>query len=83
MIIKMERIIDTEKPIYFIPGDRVQVRHDIENKPTMYVIEKVVKSIRTKENERENIFLGIKCRWYDKNQVLHEAIFSTKDLTHA
>lgn len=31
-------------------------------------------------NEKENIFLGIKCRWFDVNQVMHEELFSTKDL---
>ena len=55
----------------------------IENKPIMYVVEKVTKSYVNKESdERENIFVGIKTRWFDANQVLHEAIFSTKDLIH-
>ena len=70
-----------ETRVYFNPGDIVTVRHDVENKPQMWVIEKSVRSMYNKEtNEKENIFLGIKCRWFDKNQVMQEGLFSTKDL---
>ena len=73
--------IEQEK-IYFVAGDIVEVRHNIENKPKMFVTDKITKSIKDKDENIENVFLGLKCRWYDKNQVLHEAIFSTKDLKH-
>ena len=73
--------IEQEK-IFFIAGDIVEVRHDIDNKPKMFVTDKVTKSIKDKDGNVENVFLGLKCKWYDKNQVLHEAIFSTKDLKH-
>lgn len=73
--------IEQEK-IYFVAGDIVEVRHNIENKPKMFVTDKITKSIKDKDGNIENVFLGLKCRWYDKNQVLHEAIFSTKDLKH-
>ena len=73
--------IEQEK-IFFIAGDIVEVRHNIENKPKMFVTDKVTKSIKDKDGNIENVFLGLKCKWYDKNQVLHEAIFSTKDLKH-
>ena len=70
-----------ENRVYFNPGDIVTIRHDIENKPTMFVVEKCTRSMYNKEtNEKENIFLGIKCRWFDKNQVMQEGLFSTKDL---
>ena len=70
-----------ENRVYFNPGDIVTIRHDIDNKPTMFVVEKVTRSMYNKEtNEKENIFLGIKCRWFDKNQVMQEGLFSTKDL---
>ena len=68
--------------IFFNPGDIVKVKHEIENAPTMYVIEKVSRSIMSKSGERETIFIGIKCRWFDDNKALQEAIFSTKDLKH-
>ena len=68
--------------IYFVAGDIVEVRHNIDNKPKMFVTDKITKSIKDKDGNIENIFLGLKCKWYDKNQVLHEAIFSTKDLKH-
>lgn len=73
-----------EMKTFYVPGDIVTLRHDlIENKPVMYVVEKVTKSFVNKDSdERENVFVGIKTRWFDKNQVMHEAIFSTKDLIH-
>lgn len=74
--------IDDEK-VYYNPGDTVTVKHNIPNKPTMFVVEKVTRSIYNKEtNEKENIFLGIRCRWFDKNGCLQEGLFSTKDLIH-
>jgi uncharacterized protein YodC (DUF2158 family) len=45
----------------------------------MYVVEKITQSYKH-GNEITNIFKGIKCRWFDKNMVLREAVFSTKDL---
>ena len=47
---------------FYVPGDLVTLRHDkIENKPIMYVVEKVTKSYVNKESdERENVFIGIK-----------------------
>lgn len=74
-------ITENEK-IYFVAGDLVEVRHEIENKPKMFVTDKIIKSIKDKDGNVESVFLGLKCKWYDKNQVLHEAIFSTKDLIH-
>lgn len=74
--------IEQEK-VFFVAGDIVEVRHNIDNKPKMFVTDKITKSIKDKDGNIENIFLGLKCKWYDKNQVLHEAIFSTKDLKHA
>ena len=79
----MNKIMNIEQEkIYFVAGDIVEVRHNIENKPKMFVTDKIMKSIKDKDGNIENVFLGLKCKWYDKNQVLHEAIFSTKDLKH-
>ena len=66
---------------FYAPGDLVKVRHNIENVPTMFVVEKSNRSIRNKETgEMETVFLGIKCRWFDANGDLQEAVFNTKDL---
>ncbi|MBO7211678.1 MAG: hypothetical protein J6V44_11840 [Methanobrevibacter sp.] len=68
--------------VFFNPGDVVALRHRIDNIPTMYVIEKVTRNVVSKEGDKESMFIGIKCRWFDANQVLREAVFSTKDLIH-
>ena len=49
---------------------------------TFNVVENGVQFNADKDGNVESVFLGLKCKWYDKNQVLHEAIFSTKDLIH-
>ena len=70
-----------EVRIYYNPGDKVKVRH-FEDAPVMYVIEKVTKNISHRSADPESIFIGIKTRWFDKENRLQEAIFSTKDLIH-
>jgi hypothetical protein len=70
-----------ENKIYFNPGDKVKVRH-FEDAPIMYVIEKVTKNLAKHASDNESIFIGIKTRWFDKENRLQEAIFSTKDLEH-
>ena len=72
-----------EIKVFYTPGDIVKLRHEsIENRPTMLVKEKVEKSFKDREGNLSNTFIGIKCIWFDKNHVLQEAIFSTKDLMH-
>ena len=74
-------MLDNEK-IFFNAGQVVRLKHDnLDNVPNMMVVEKVSRSM-IKNGEKETIFMGIKCRWFDKNEVLQEAIFSTKDLIH-
>lgn len=74
-------IINDEK-VFFVPGDLCQVKHDLPMKPTMYVVEKLTRSMVSKDGEKSSVFIGIKCRWFDINMVLREAVFSTKDLIH-
>ena len=78
----MKNMINIDDKIFYNPGDLVKVKHKLSNAPVMYVIEKSTKSIVNKSGTKETIFLGIKCRWFDCNNVLREAIFSTKDLIH-
>lgn len=77
-------MISEDLKTFYNPGDIVKVRHkNLENVPVMYVLEKVTRSISNKESgSYETVFVGIKCRWFDKNSCLREAIFSTKDLIH-
>lgn len=66
-----------EEKVYFTPGMRVKCKH-LENAPEMYVIRK--KELIVKKSDDIKSLQGIVCRWFDKNQVLREDIFSTKDL---
>ena len=67
---------------FFISGDIVTLNKDIDYLPKMVVVDKVTRSLMNKDGNKETIFVGIKTRWFDKNQTLQEAIFSTKDLKH-
>lgn len=71
-------MIELEKQ-FFLPGDIVTVRQNIPNKPTMYVLKKVTKSL-TIDNVKNNYFQGILCRWFTTEGLLQEASFNTKDL---
>ncbi len=66
---------------FFNPGEIVKLKHNIEHVPTMYVVEKVTKNFK-KENTDTTLFIGIRCRWFDKDSQLQEGIFSSKDLIH-
>ena len=74
-------MINESDKIFFNAGDLVKVKH-FDNSPVMYIIEKVSKTIHQKAGEPETIFLGMKCRWFDNDNRLQEAVFSTKDLIH-
>ena len=64
--------------IYFQPGDIVQMKQDIPNKPKMIVV-RVERSIM-KSKDGKDYLRGVRCRWYSTDQKLQEALFSTKDL---
>lgn len=72
-----------EDNIYFNPGQIVQLKQDIPNKPTMIVIKKEVSLFKhdsKRLNDKKPILIGIKCRWFTTTGELQEAIFNTKDL---
>jgi hypothetical protein len=46
---------------FFLPGDVVTLRQDIPNKPTMIVIRKVTKTIRTADVKNDYL-QGILCK---------------------
>ena len=64
---------------FFLPGDVVTLRQDIPNKPTMIVVKKITKTIRT-GNVKNDFFQGILCRWFTTVGEMQESIFNTKDL---
>ena len=51
-----------EDKVYFIPGQLVTLKHDLENKPKMLVMEKVTKNFIDKNGERTSTFIGIRCQ---------------------
>lgn len=71
-------IMQEEDKTFFLPGDIVQVRQDIDNKPKMIVVRKESSIIKTKEGK--DILKGIRCRWFTDSKELQEAVFNTKDL---
>ena len=64
---------------FFLPGDVVTLRQDIPNKPTMIVVKKITKTIRT-GNVKNDFFQGILCKWFTTLGEMQESIFNTKDL---
>lgn len=68
-----------EDKIFFQPGDVVTIRQDIPNKPIMIVVKKV-NSMIGKNEDKEGILRGIRCRWFTKDGFLQEDVFNTKDL---
>lgn len=69
--------VEQEK-VYFSPGQRVQIRQDIPNKPIM-LVHRVERSIIKNKDDRD-VLKGVKVRWFTKDGFLQEAVFSTKDL---
>lgn len=53
-------MIESEK-VFFLPGNLVTLRQDLPNKPTMIVVKKVTKTIKT-ETLKGDFFQGILCR---------------------
>ncbi len=64
--------------IYFQPGDTVELKQNVDNKPVMIVksIDKVARGDSAPE------LLGVTCMWFNTNAELQTARFSTKDLNH-
>lgn len=71
---------ESESLFYYKPGDLVVLKHKELESPIMLIKDKVSRQFKTDTGEIGNVFRGMKCIWFDKNNVLQEAIFSTKDL---
>lgn len=68
--------------IYFNPGDIVQLKQDIPNKPIMIVVKKETSLFKhdRKADDKKPILKGIRCRWFTTSGELQENVFNTKDL---
>ena len=68
--------------IFFNPGDIVEIKQNIPNKPRMIVVKKETSLFKhdTKRNENKPVHIGIRCRWFTTTGAIQEATFSTKDL---
>ena len=71
-------MFDTDKQ-FFLPGDVVTIRQKLPNSPTMLVVKKVTRTIRTGD-VKNDYFQGILCRWFTTQGLIQEAVFNTKDL---
>lgn len=69
--------------VYFNPGDVIQLKQDIPNKPTMIVVKKetsLFKHDSKRLEDKRSILKGIRCRWFTSTGELQENVFNTKDL---
>lgn len=64
--------------IYFSPGDVVQVKQNIANKPEMIV--KSVDKMSSPGGNDGSSLLGVTCIWFDNTLALQKFRFNTKDL---
>lgn len=72
-----------ETNIFFNPGDVVQLKQNIPNKPKMVVIKKVTSIFKhdpKRIEDRKSILRGIKCMWFTSDGFYQENTFNTKDL---
>lgn len=69
--------------IFFNPGDIVQLKQNIPNKPKMVVIKKVTSIFKhdpKKLEDKKGPLRGIKCMWFTTDGLYQENTFNTKDL---
>lgn len=71
-----------ENNIYFNPGQVVQLKQNIPNKPRMIVVKKETSLFKhdSKREDKRPILIGIRCRWFTATGAMQEAVFNTKDL---
>ena len=69
-----------EENIFYKPGDFVQIKQDIPNKPLMIVVKKETSLFKNNMEDKKNILKGIRCRWFTTTGQLQETVWNTKDL---
>jgi uncharacterized protein YodC (DUF2158 family) len=67
-----------EEKVFFTPGDVVELRQSIQNKPEM-VVASVDKSTF---KEGKSVLFGVTCFWFTEAGMIQEKRFNTKDLKH-
>ena len=64
-----------EEKVFYLPGEVVTLRQDIPYKPKMIVVKKETMTFRpSKDEKRDDYFIGIRCRWFSTEGVLQEAV---------
>lgn len=66
--------------VYFMPGDVVQLKQNIPNKPKMIVDKKETLALKNQEDDKANFLKGIKCYWFTTDGFYQQGVFNTKDL---
>ena len=69
-----------EENIFYKPGDIVQIKQDIPNKPLMIVVNKETSLFKNNMEDKKNVLKGIRCRWFTTTGQLQETVWNTKDL---
>ncbi len=72
-----------EETQFFNPGQVVELKQDIPNKPRMVVVRKetsLFKHDSKRVSDKRPILIGIRCRWFTADGTLQEAVFNTKDI---
>ena len=67
-----------DEKVYFVPGQKVTLKQDIPNKPIM-IVQRIERSLMRNGAGKEYL-RGVRTRWFTKEGLLQEALFSTKDL---
>lgn len=71
---------ETEGKVFFLPGEKVQLKQMLPNQPIMVIVGKKTKTFRPEKDDRANFFQGMTCMWFTTTGELMEHVFSTKDL---
>lgn len=69
-----------EENIFYKPGDIVQIKQDIPNRPLMIVVKKETSLFKNNMEDKKNVLKGIRCRWFTTTGQLQETVWNTKDL---
>lgn len=67
-----------EEKVFFTPGMLVTLKQDIPNKPVMMVVKKETSLF--KNDNKDTLLKGIRCRWFTTVGELQETVWNTKDL---
>jgi len=65
-----------QEKVFFTPGDRVIIKHQLENKPIMLVQSVDKSTLRTDKG----LLLGVTCIWFNTLGEIQKNRFNTKDL---